>query len=221
MWIVVSFVWSIIIGTMTAAWAFGEFIYRSQAGYHFGAWALGAGILMFIFLLYTSYKARANISNPENSQASKGETELSEFLDLLRKADNGAHGIVAAQATDVASRIAEASGFQIDLRYPAAALAQRPALLWELEEEVISMQKAGRQADAPGTIAWVHTLRAEQVPELRPAANEMWKIIGKGTGYMREAAYAYHQKTSHPLLSYSDLGLVYSIGIWPDSSEED
>jgi hypothetical protein len=55
--------------------------------------------------------------------------ELSEFLECLRKIDEVALGMVAAQVTDVAWRIASDSDFKINLRNPKEALLLYPRLL--------------------------------------------------------------------------------------------
>jgi hypothetical protein len=84
-----------------------------------------------------------------------------------------------------------------------------------LEESVIGLQKVGRHIEVPGTTTWVHTLRAEQVPQLRFAATEMWAIIGKGTPFMYEAARLYENMTGRTLLLYNDLGTAY-LGFWSE-----
>jgi hypothetical protein len=59
MWAVVSIIWSLIIAAVVAAfWSLGEYLYQPQAGYHLSAWSLGVGALVFVWLLYISYKAR-------------------------------------------------------------------------------------------------------------------------------------------------------------------
>jgi hypothetical protein len=216
MWIVVSLTWSLLLGGLAgASWAFGEYLYNPRASYHVSYWSASFGTFVFLYFLYISYKARHKIISAGNISSDKSAKELTEFLNALRKADVFSLGTVAAQATDVASRQANSSNYSINLRYPREALRLNPRLLWELEEEVITLQKAGRQVDAPGTIVWVHTLRAEQVPELRPAVNEMWQIIGKGTGYINAAAREYSQSTGRTLEMSCDLGTAYC-GFWLD-----
>jgi hypothetical protein len=126
--------------------------------------------------------------------------ELSEFLTRMMEADGPVLGLTAMQAADVAARLYADTGGEIDLRSPRAALASRPALLAELIEAVIQLQKAGRQSEAPGTIVWVNTLRAELMPELRPSAKQMWSLISRRGFLYVEAEEArarllYEQKT--------------------------
>ena len=59
MWVIVSLIWSLIVAVaVSAAWALGEFMYQPRAGYHINSWSLGVGIVVFIWLLYISYRAR-------------------------------------------------------------------------------------------------------------------------------------------------------------------
>lgn len=59
MWIVVSIIWSLIVAVLVGGfWSLGEFLYQPRAGYHVSSWSLGVGALVFVYLLYISYKAR-------------------------------------------------------------------------------------------------------------------------------------------------------------------
>jgi hypothetical protein len=88
--------------------------------------------------------------------------------------------LLAVQAADVAARLHAETDGEVDLRVPPTALAWRPALLTELTEGVIQLQNSGRQFEAPGSIIWVHTLRAALMPELRPSVKKTWSLARRG-----------------------------------------
>jgi hypothetical protein len=209
---VVSIIWSLIIAFVVAGfWSLGEFLYlcltRPRASYRISAWSLGVGALVFVWMLYVSYKARLNVARDNRvivglpaSDHDRAAGELSEFLTRMRQVDGPALGMAAVQAADVAARLYADTDGKIDLRSPRAALASRPALLTELTEAVIQLQKAGHQFEAPGTIIWVNTLRAELMPELRPSVKQMWSLISRGgLFYVAEEATRYEEKTGRSL----------------------
>jgi len=138
------------------------------------------------------------------SDRDRARGELSEFLARIMEADGPVLGLTAVQAADVAARLYADTDGELDLRSPRAALASRPALLYELTEAVIQLQKAGRQSEAPGTMVWVNTLRAELMPELRPSVAEMSSMIGgRGFLYAAEEATRYEEKTGRSLSNYN------------------
>jgi hypothetical protein len=106
--------------------------------------------------------------------------ELNEFLTRLKGTEERNLGIVARQVAHVALQWHEKG---IYLHEPAEALRSSPGLLWTLEEEIIQLQRHGRQSEAPGRIVWAHTLRAAKIPEIKGAAVEMWGHINRGFGY--------------------------------------
>ncbi|HWY14297.1 MAG TPA: hypothetical protein VNX86_04060 [Rhizomicrobium sp.] len=54
-----SIIWSLMLGAVVAwAWSLGEFLYRPESGYHTSTWGIGAGVIVFAYLLYVSYEAR-------------------------------------------------------------------------------------------------------------------------------------------------------------------
>jgi hypothetical protein len=62
-WAVVSIIWSLIVAAVVAGfWSLGEFLYlfltKPRASYHVSGWSLGIGALVFVWMLYVSYKAR-------------------------------------------------------------------------------------------------------------------------------------------------------------------
>ena len=90
--------------------------------------------------------------------------ELNEFLTRLKGTEERNLGIVARQVAHVALQWHEKG---IYLHEPAEALRSSPGLLWTLEEEIIQLQRHGRQSEAPGRIVWAHTLRAAKIPSCR------------------------------------------------------
>jgi vacuolar-type H+-ATPase subunit D/Vma8 len=127
-------------------------------------------------------------------------SELSEFLARITEVDGRVLGMAAVQAADVAARLYADTSGEVDLRSPRAALAVQPALLTELTEAVIELQKADRQFEALGPIIWVNTLRAELIPELRPLVKQMWSLIDKGGfPFVVEAAKLYEDKTGRSM----------------------
>jgi hypothetical protein len=107
-------------------------------------------------------------------------SETLEFLNRLKTADRMPLAITSVLAADVAARLYAFTDGGIDLLYPREALVTRPTLLYELTEAVIQLQAAGRQLEAPGTLMWVCTLRAEMFPSLRPLVKELWSLVAEG-----------------------------------------
>jgi len=114
------------------------------------------------------------------SDRNRATTETSTFLARIKEVDGMPLALTMVQAEDVASRLYADTNGKIDLLRPHAALASRPTLIWELTEAVIQLQAAGRQTEAPGTIMWVATLRAEMFPSIRPLVKELWSLVMSG-----------------------------------------
>jgi hypothetical protein len=126
--------------------------------------------------------------------------ELSEFMKLLAEADGLTLGMAAVQAADVASRLY--GDTEIELHSPRTALETRPSLLTELTENIIQLQKAGRQFEAVGYIVWMNTLRAELIPEVRPTVKQMWSLIDRGGRmYVETALMQFEEVTGRRMLS--------------------
>jgi hypothetical protein len=106
--------------------------------------------------------------------------EVNEFLTRLKGTEERHLGIVARQVAHIALRWHEKGVY---LHEPEEALRSSPGMLWTLEEEIIQMQRHGRQSDVPGRIVWAHTLRAIKIPEIKGMAVEMWGHINRGFGY--------------------------------------
>jgi hypothetical protein len=133
------------------------------------------------------------------SDQRRATSELLEFLSRIKGADRMALALTSVQAADVAARLYADSDGGIDLRFPRAALTTRPTLLHELTEAVIQLQAAGRQREAPGTIMWVSTLRAEMIPELRPTVKELWSLVTKGGWLLAREAEALYENEGREL----------------------
>jgi hypothetical protein len=106
--------------------------------------------------------------------------ELNQFLERLRGIEERNLGFVARQVAHVAFQC-HRNG--ICLHEPEKALKTAPSILWTLEEQVIQLKKRGRQVEVPGTMVWVHTLRAVNIPEIRGLAVEMWTYIERSFNY--------------------------------------
>jgi hypothetical protein len=139
-------------------------------------------------------------SDPVAADRKRTINELSEFMKLLAEADGVTLGMAAAQAADVASRLY--GDTEIELHSPREALEMRPSLLTEVTENVIQLQKAGRQFEAVGWIVWMNTLRAELIPEVRPTVKQMWSRIDKGGHkYVDSALTQFEEVTGRRMLS--------------------
>jgi hypothetical protein len=133
------------------------------------------------------------------SDQRRATSEMVEFLSRIKGADRMALALTSVQAADVAARLYADTNGGIDLRFPRAALAARPTLLYELTEAVIKLQAAGHQREVPGTIMWVCTLRAEMIPALRPLVKELWSLVTKGGWLLAREAVALYENEGREL----------------------
>lgn len=122
--------------------------------------------------------------------------EITQFVLMLRGYDIRELALVAAQAADVRGKMI-AHG--IDLTFPQLAIMQWPQLLGRVTQGIIDLQTAGEPFRAPGLMVWCHTLRAEQRPEIRYLAKEMWALLEKGFDAADEAARGFEEVTGYRL----------------------
>jgi hypothetical protein len=116
--------------------------------------------------------------------------ELNQFLARLKGIEEQHRGMVARQVAHIAFQYHRKG---ICLHEPQEALRAAPRLLWTLEEEIIQLQKGGRQAEAPGRMVWVHTLRAVNIPEIHGLATEMWSYIERGFDYALDSRLSFEE----------------------------
>jgi hypothetical protein len=128
--------------------------------------------------------------------------EIMQFLLQLRGFDRAEIGLVAAQAAHVARHFKLAIG--LDLLEPQMTMLQVPGALRVITEAVLTLQRQGEPFRAPGFMVWVHTLRAEQRPEIRYLAKEMWSQLERGFDEAELAGFEFCTTTGHELIVDDD-----------------
>lgn len=124
------------------------------------------------------------------------EREIEQFLQILDGFDDHELALVAAQAADVCGHL-YARG--IEVRSPQLASLEWPTLLRDLTSGAIEMRERGEPFRVPGVMVWVHTMRAEQRPEIRRRAKEMWALVERGFEGADRAAFEFETSTGYRL----------------------
>ena len=135
--------------------------------------------------------------------------ELNEFLARLNRTEERNLGIVARQVAHIALQWHEKGVY---FHEPDETLRSSPGILWILEEEIIQLQRHGRQSEAPGRLVWAHTLRAVKIPEIRGLAVEMWGYINRGFGYALDPDLIAEEYMTDTLLDVRIVFLQVPIG---------
>jgi len=129
-------------------------------------------------------------------------SEITQFLLQLKGFDIHELALVAAQAADVALQFSRRIG--VNLMQPQLTMMTIPIMLPQLTEAAQELLRRGEPFRAPGFMVWVYTLHAEERPELRHLAKEMWDLLARGFPDAELAAFEFQTTTGYEIIVEDD-----------------
>ena len=126
----------------------------------------------------------SNLTTPMKNKAKnifveQQRKELSDYITLLRNADDEEVGLALAASLNFAYYFETET--TIDLFEPGTALIVQPDLAFQFAKQIEEAHASGDVVDSTQKMVWVHTLRACKEGQLRGLGRELWgELISRG-----------------------------------------
>jgi hypothetical protein len=165
---------------------------------------IGGIIACFAGWMVKNDLSGANLVSPLKNKAKdifveQQRKELSDYITLLRNADDEEVGLALAASLNFAYYFETET--TIDLFEPATALVFRPDLAFQFAKHIEEAQASGNVVAAAEKMVWVHTLRASKNGQLRGLGRELWgELISRGISHVYINREAIEMFTNKPAI---------------------
>ena len=125
--------------------------------------------------------------------------ELSDYITLLRNADDEEVGLALAASLNFAYYFQTET--TIDLFEPGTALMVQPDLAFQFAKQIEEAQASGNVVDSTQKMVWAHTLRAWKDGQLRGLGRELWgELISRGMTHVGDHKESIEMFTGKPAM---------------------
>lgn len=124
--------------------------------------------------------------------------ELTDFVQRMRALDGSELGMILAMATHQRHLLERAKGW--NLLSPSLLADQPENFALVLNQTIQQLQREGKPHVAVGVMAWLHSIRAVQSPDLRQLGRDMWAQLARGMPFCEESAASFSLVAGGPEL---------------------